>query len=378
MEAVSLCRITFSRSRARFVDNVGCWTGSGKHPPFRILDCLTLKETLTLSLLIPLDDSLNAKHAMRASIVLIIDLFYSHHGHLSGLTRMMTRKKVEMALENIDQPKTSIIKLCIQLVRSLLEVEETRFKISNGYSNAGASVDSPPCAVDVSKELEQLEAKFKAICEALDVLMNESYWKAFRKNTKRFHDLIPEWLRKPYAEAGLISAPKEQHSSSNWERVFSTPSSGRQAGACEAEMSMEMSMAIPPKDASPTLVGTRRGEYPGSTPSASSPSSSLTSTLTQSNQSSLVSPSGIPVDGLNVLNADLGLGREMGFDLSFLNGAVPGTMAGTGVKDASLLPVLDVDLVGQEDFEGYMNASREIDFENMLMQWQFDLPQASA
>ncbi len=69
-------------------------------------------------------------------------------------------------------------------------------------------------AVDATAETAALRNRWHATCQILDVLLNDGYWKSFRKNLLQLDHLIPDWLQEPLREAANENAPRASPSTS--------------------------------------------------------------------------------------------------------------------------------------------------------------------
>ncbi|KAJ1596885.1 hypothetical protein NDA11_006949 [Ustilago hordei] len=150
---------------------------------------------------------------LRGCLALLLDLVFTDAPvNISGLTRLMTRRKIITALEKIpmDVLSSTTTKLSIQLVRLLMSLEEQhhRLQLGSGASSVdmspGAASDMTPVAqeptIDVIADAATLRNRWHATCQILDVLLNDGYWRSFRKNRLQLDHLIPEWLQKPQRE----------------------------------------------------------------------------------------------------------------------------------------------------------------------------------
>lgn len=149
---------------------------------------------------------------LRGCLVLLLDLFFTDAPvNISGLIRLMMRRKIITALEKIPMDVlSSTTKLSVQLVRLLMSLEEQhhRLQLGSGASSVdmspGAASDMTPAAqeptIDVIADTATLRNRWHAMCQILDVLLNGGYWRSFRKNRFQLDHLIPEWPQKPQRE----------------------------------------------------------------------------------------------------------------------------------------------------------------------------------
>ncbi|ETS64456.1 hypothetical protein PaG_00912 [Moesziomyces aphidis] len=272
----------------------------------------------------------NTLQMMRACLVLLLDLFFTEApARIGGLSRLMTRRKITAALERTPmETLSSTTKLSIQLVQILLLIEEQQHRSQTALS--ASTAESPllngsaqEASVGPAVDAATLRSRWHATCQILDVLLNDGYWRSFRKNLLSLDHLIPDWLQQPLRE-GVGTMPQ----------------------------STVLPRSVGPPAAS-TIV-----------PNAASEPSF---------------PAQIE-RGFDAGNAEAILGpiHDAGllipFDASLFDDLETADLA-TG-DNSSPLPQLDVDLLGQLDFEGYGNSSQSLDFAKMLMDWRVDVPLA--
>ncbi|KAJ1024863.1 hypothetical protein NDA16_002901 [Ustilago loliicola] len=296
-----------------------------------------------------LDNSyLTTLQTLRGCLVLLLDLFFTDAPvNISGLTRLMTRRKINAALEKIPMDVlSSTTKLCIQLVRLLFSLEEQHHRLQLG--SGASSVDMSPGAasdmttpavqeptIDVIADTATLRNRWHATCQILDVLLNDGYWRSFRKNLLQLDHLIPEWLQKPLREEQ--NERMVQVASSSAEQLQTQIASG--VPLC---MSPEVMMAPP------------------------QPQPSFASRLERAFDSGTA-------DAVLGPLADMGL--TLPFDPKLWEDL---DISGFDVPDgSSQMPQFDMDLLGHQDFEGIGNSSQSIDFAKMLMEWRVDVPLSS-
>ncbi|SYW77169.1 related to ASG1 - activator of stress genes [Ustilago hordei] len=265
---------------------------------------------------------------LRGCLALLLDLVFTDAPvNISGLTRLMTRRKIITALEKIpmDVLSSTTTKLSIQLVRLLMSLEEQhhRLQLGSGASSVdmspGAASDMTPVAqeptIDVIADAATLRNRWHATCQILDVLLNDGYWRSFRKNRLQLDHLIPEWLQKPQREEHNVK-PMQVASSS-------------------AEV-MQTQIA-----------------------SGASFASRLEHAFDSGTAEAVLGP-------LNDLGLILPFDPKLWEDLD---------VSGFDVPDGpSQMPQFDMDLLGHQDFEGIGNSSQSIDFAKMLMDWRVDVP----
>lgn len=282
-----------------------------------------------------LDNSyLTTLQTLRACVVLLLDLFMTEAPvNMSGLSRLMTRKKIATALEKVPmEVLSSTTKLCVRLVKLLMTIEEqhhsSRFQsTASVISEAPGLTSNDAASASPLNDLAALRNRWHATCQILDVLLNDGYWRSFRNNLLQLDHLIPEWLQKPLRE------------DVNTESAESSSSKDTQTPATESAPHQAQSVLIAPSDSA----------------LASHVESAIGAGTTEA-ASSLMSDVGltIPFDA-NVLE-DL---YFSGFDLP---------------DNTSQLPQLDMDLLGQQDFEGMGNSGQMLDFAKMLTDWRAEVP----
>lgn len=270
-----------------------------------------------------LDNSyLKTLQTLRACLVLLLDLFFSEApASISGLSRLMTRRKISAALEKIPiDVLSSTTKLCVQLVKLLMSLEERRHQVQlgpaslsvDGLSTLDQSSPSNSAVTDVAiLDAAGLRNRWHSTCQLLDVLLNDGYWRSFRKNLLQLDHLIPEWLQKPLRD----------------EPVFQLQS---------------VPLVQPPLPTAPSL-----------------PSGSYASEIERAFEA------GTSQSALK-FTADSGA-PAFSFDPELLGGL---DMAGFDAQQ----PQFDMDLLGHQDFEGYGNASQSMDFAKLLMEWRVEVP----
>nr|CDI54928.1 c6 transcription factor [Melanopsichium pennsylvanicum 4] len=276
---------------------------------------------------------LNTLQTLRACLVLLMDLFFTDAPfYISGLSRLMTRRKITAALEKIPMDVlSSTTKLCVRLVQLLLALEERHHQsqLSPGIN----SLDASPVANDAMPrtvaepviDAAVLRNRWHTTCQSLDVLLNDGYWQSFRKNLVQLDHLIPDWLHRPL---------REEFSDNNGSQV--SPMEEAQAQVA----------AVPQAGAT-----------------MSPPQISCSSGIE-------------PAFDVNTAEAVLGPLADVGAPLSFDSKLFEDVnVSSFGLPDgSSQMPLFDMDLIGHQDFEGYGNSSQSIDFAKMLMDWRVDIP----
>ena len=286
-----------------------------------------------------LDNSyLNMLQTLRACLMLLLDLFFTDAPvNISGLSRLMTRRKITAALEKIPlDVLSSTTKLCIQLLKLLMTLEEQhhRLQLGSGASN----LDGSPLAtetmsetpIDTIVDTSVLRNRWHATCQILDVLLNDGYWRSFRKNLLQLDHLIPDWLQKPLREG---------------------PSDNAMQASPMDEGDSHLTL-LSSNDGQPVTLAPQEPPYP----------SRIERAFGAGTAEAVLGPI-----------ADVGLAFP--FDPKLLEDVdVSGFDAPGG---SSQLSQFDMDLLGNQDFEGYGNSSQSIDFAKMLMDWKVDVPLGS-
>lgn len=277
----------------------------------------------------------NTLQMMRACLVLLLDLFFTEApASIGGLSRLMTRRKIIAALERTPmETLSSTTKLSIQLVQILLLIEEQQHRSQTALD--ASTAESPPlnataqeASVGPAVDAATLRSRWHATCQILDVLLNDGYWRSFRKNLLSLDHLIPDWLQRPLREgAGTMSQ--------------NTP----------AKVQVLPPTVGPP--AASTIVN-------NAAPEPSFPAQ-IERAFDAGNADAILGPI-----------HDAGL--LIPFDASIFDDLETADLVTTDTS--SPLPQLDVDLLGQLDFEGYGNSSQSLDFAKMLMDWRVDVPLA--
>lgn len=281
---------------------------------------------------------LHTLQTLRACLVLLLDLFFAQTPvNISGLSRLMTRRKITAALEKIPTdviPSTS--KLLIRLVHQLLSLENQQHQLQFGVdASAGDAHLSQAGAADETPLLDAagLLHRWHATCQILDVLLNEGYWRSLRKNLRELDQdsLIPDWLRKSLGDE------------------FEDPS--RIAPAQEESL------------LATTHVSTAQSATSALSASSLAPETKTEAPYATSSQAALPSFD----------SADLSLT----FDPKLLNNLDDLNVLDLQTAgETSQLPQLDLDLIGYQDFEGFGNASQSVDFAKMLNEWRVEVPLA--
>ncbi|EST08930.1 Zn(2)-C6 fungal-type DNA-binding domain protein [Kalmanozyma brasiliensis GHG001] len=269
-----------------------------------------------------LDNSyLKTLQTLRACLVLLLDLFFGEApASISGLSRLMTRRKITAALDKIPiDVLSSTTKLCVQLVKLLMSLEERRYQGQlepaslgeEGLSTPDQCGAVSPAAADlVTLDAAGLRNRWHSTCQLLDVLLNDGYWRSFRKKLLQLDHLIPEWLQKPVHEEGLSLQP----------------------------------VSLDPPSL-PTVLSLPTGSYASEIERAFAADASQDALEPTANN-------GAP---------NFSLDPELFGDFD---------LAGFDAQQ----PQFDMDLLGHQDFEGYGNASQSIDFAKLLMEWRIDVP----
>ncbi|GAC99799.1 C6 transcription factor [Pseudozyma hubeiensis SY62] len=271
---------------------------------------------------------LNTLQTLRACLVLLLNLFFTETPvNVSGLSRLMTRRKITAALEKVPMEVSSTktkVSLQVQLVKLLLGLEEQQHQLQLGSVHPSGDAAVQEAAV-------ALRQRWHATCQILDVLLNEGYWRSFRNNLLENEHSLPTWLQnslRDELETGDQAALTQEASSS----LMSIPS------------------------LSENLTNTAS--------SASCPSSRIENAF-----------------AANVPQADVATidstGLSLAFDPKLLENLDGLDVFGLEpVGSSSELPQLDMDLLGHQDFEGFGNSSQSIDFAKMLMEWRVEVPLA--
>ncbi|SPO29006.1 related to ASG1 - activator of stress genes [Ustilago trichophora] len=291
---------------------------------------------------------LTTLQTLRACLVLLLDLFFTEASvNISGLSRLMTRRKITAALDQIPMDVlSSTTKLCVQLVRILVTLEEQhhRSQVGSGASAVNASPVTTDAVHGAAVEsvavvdAAVLRNQWHATCQILDVLLNDGYWQSFRKNLLQLDHLIPDWLQKPVRE-----------DPSDWLRkpVRGGPSDN----AAEAVVN-----EVPSQVALPSST-------PRQPANMALPQASCSSRLERGFDAGAAEAVLGPI-------ADVGL--TFPFDPKLLEDL---DVSGLDIAESSSqLPQFDMDLIGHQDFEGFGNSSQSIDFTKMLMDWRVDIP----
>ncbi len=107
---------------------------------------------------------------------------------------------------------SSTTKLSIQLVQILLLIEEQQHRSQTALS--ASTAESPllngsaqEASVGPAVDAATLRSRWHATCQILDVLLNDGYWRSFRKNLLSLDHLIPDWLQQPLRE-GVGTMPQ--------------------------------------------------------------------------------------------------------------------------------------------------------------------------
>lgn len=288
-----------------------------------------------------LDNShLSTLQALRACLVLLVDLFFTDTPvQVSGLTRLMTRRKITAGLEKLPMDVlTSTTKLCVQLVQLLLTLEEqnhgSQVRSSSAVMDASPSGSGPEQGAIVNhvEDAATLRNRWHTTCQILDVLLNDGYWRSFRKNLLELDHLIPAWLQKPLRE--VAGRAPEQAQDSNVKETQSQAPPG-------------LTWPTPPATTAP-------------------PEPSFTSYMERAFDAETAEAVLGPIE-------DVGL--PLSFDPKLLEDL---EVSGFDLADSSSqIPQFNMDLLGYQDFEGYGNSSQSLDFAKMLMDWRIEVPLTS-
>lgn len=271
---------------------------------------------------------LNTLQTLRACLVLLLDLFFTETPvNVSGLSRLMTRRKITAALEKVPMDVSSCktkVSIQVQLVKLLLGLEEQQHQLQLGVVNSSGDAAAQEAAA-------ALRQRWHATCQILDVLLNDGYWRSFRNNLLENEHSLPGWLQnssRDELDTGGQAAPTQEPQSA----LTSIPS------------------------LSENLTTTAS--------STSCPSSRIEDAFAAAVPQADVAP----IDST---------GLSLGFDPKLLENLDGLDVFGLEpVGSSSELPQLDMDLLGHQDFEGFGNSSQSIDFAKMLMEWRVEVPLA--
>ncbi|CDU24801.1 related to ASG1-activator of stress genes [Sporisorium scitamineum] len=280
---------------------------------------------------------LNTLQMLRACLVLLLDLYFTEAPvNISGLSRLMTRRKITAVLEKVPMDVlSSTTKLCVQLLRLLLGLEERHHQLQVGAA-AGLGVDVTE-AGSAAKQVDEvggspvldaaaLRHRWHATCQVLDILLNDGYWRSFRQNLLKLENIVPEWLQKLLRD---VSDDAEQ------------PPQTQQSQSPLAAMQPSTSTAQPPSIPPP------ESSFAPQTVNATTAPATLD-----------------PIESA---------GLAFTFDPKLLDDF---DVSSFDVGDAasSQMPQFDMDLIGHQDLEGIGNSSQAMDFAKMLMEWRVEVP----
>ncbi|CBQ68851.1 conserved hypothetical protein [Sporisorium reilianum SRZ2] len=261
---------------------------------------------------------------LRACLVLLLDLFFTEAPvNISGLSRLMTRRKITAALEKVPMDVlSSTTRLCVQLLRLLLGLEEQRHQLQLGA--AAEAADKP--VLDAAA----LRHRWHATCQVLDILLNDGYWRSFRQNLLKLENVVPEWLQNL-----LRDVSEDAHQAAQ-----------TQAPQCP----------VAPN------------------PASTSAASGHTATITPPDPSFATQPpSASDTDSAQLTALDPSEPAQFTFDPQLLDDFDVSSFD-VGGGTSSQMPQFDMDLIGHQDLEGIGNSSQAMDFAKMLLEWCVEVP----
>ncbi|TKY89508.1 hypothetical protein EX895_002039 [Sporisorium graminicola] len=281
---------------------------------------------------------LSTLQTLRACLVLVLDLFFTEAPvNISGLSRLMTRRKITAALEKIPMDVlSSTTKLCVQLLRLLLGLEEQHHQlqmaaaVASGVDaaeagNAAHQADEAPVLDTVA-----LRHRWHATCQVLDILLNDGYWRSFRQNLFKLEN-VPEWLQLLLQEVTEDAEQDRQSQPSQCPLAAAPPSTSASSGQPVSTTPSDSLLATP--------------QFVNAVDAGSA------QPAVDSNESASFAFTFDPklLDDFDVSSFDVG-------------------------DESSQMPQFDMDLIGRQDLEGIGNSSQAMDFAKMLMEWRVEVP----